>query len=86
MRKSLIVVTLLFAIPLMVQAAHALIWLFDDHDMFIDPQVGGDTIDCAYWIEQTLVDNGHTYDIETYLPFDLSPYDVVFVTLGFFRC
>ena len=76
----------LLMIPVIAQAAHALIWLYDDGDKFIDPQLAGDTIDCAFWIEQTLLDNGHTYHTETYLPYDLSSYDVVFVTLGFFRC
>jgi len=77
---------LMLFVPFAAQAAHSLIWLYDDSDKFIDPQLGGDTIDCAYWIEDALVANGYTYDIETYLPYDLSPYDVIFVTLGFFRC
>lgn len=85
MRIAKISLILLLLVPFTVHAAHAFIWLFDQGDKFVDPQIG-DTIDCAYWIEQTLTANGHTYVTETYLPFDLNPYDVVFVTLGFFRC
>lgn len=61
------------------------IWNYDPFDVFDDPDVGA-TIDCSYWLEQTLLANGHTCTKGTILPANLEPYDIVFVTLGWFRC
>lgn len=72
-----------FTLPL--QAEHVYIWNFDDEDIFYCEEYGG-IIDCSYWIEQTLAYHGHTFETDTLLPTDLSAYDVVFVTTGWFRC
>lgn len=85
MKKYIIVLFLLLLTPLFVRGYHVFIWNYDTLDVFYDTQIG-DSVDCAYWIEQTLGQNEHTYVTGIYLPADLSPYDVVFVTLGFFRC
>jgi len=85
MYRTKALITVILLIPLMSFAANAFIWLYDPGDRFDDPETGT-TIDCAYWIEQALAANGHDYTTGDYLPADLSPYDVVFVTLGFFRC
>lgn len=61
------------------------IWNYDVLDRFGDPDLG-DTIDCAYWLEQTLLANGHSYTKSTALPASLDAYDIVFVTLGWYRC
>ncbi len=74
---------MLFTLPL--QAEHVFIWNYDDDDLFFCGEYGG-TIDCSYWIEQTLAYNGHTFLTNTNLPSDLSAYDVVFVATGWFRC
>ncbi len=74
-----------FLFPFLTRADHVLIWNYDPLDKFYDSAVG-DTIDCAYWLEQSLTGNGHTYEIETSLPANLNPYDVVLVTLGWYRC
>jgi len=74
---------LFFILPL--HAEHVFIWNYDDDDTFYCSEYGG-TIDCAYWIEQTLSYNGHTFVTDTTLAADLSPYDVVFVTTGWYRC
>lgn len=60
------------------------IWNYDALDVFDDPDLGA-TIDCTYWLEQTLLANGHTYTKSTALPASLDSYDIVFVTLGWFR-
>ena len=85
MKKYIIVPYLLLLFPFFASAYHVCIWNFDTLDVFYDTQVGA-SIDCAYWIEQTLAANEHTYETSTTLPVNLSPYDVVIVTLGFFRC
>lgn len=83
-RIMLIAFTLtLFTLPL--QAEHVFIWNYDDEDIFYCDEYGGN-IDCSYWIEQTLVFNSHTFVTDTVLPSDLSAYDVVFVTTGWYRC
>jgi hypothetical protein len=61
------------------------IWNYDALDTFEDPDLDA-TVDCAYWLEQTLLANGHTYTKSTALPTSLDPYDIVFVTLGWYRC
>ncbi|MCD4776551.1 MAG: hypothetical protein K8S15_10955 [Candidatus Aegiribacteria sp.] len=79
----LICALILFAHPL--YADHAFIWNYDDDDVFYCSEYGG-SIDCSYWIEQTLTCNGHTFTTNTALPSDLSSYDVVFVLTGWYRC
>lgn len=74
---------LLFALPLC--ASNVFVWNYDDEDVFYCDEYG-DEVDCAYWIEQTLLYNGHTCSVDTELPSDLSPYDVVFVETGWYRC
>ena len=75
--------THVFVLPL--QAEHVFIWNYDVEDIFYCDEFGGD-IDCSYWIEQTLAYNGHTFETDTLLPSDLSAYDVVAVTTGWYRC
>ncbi len=77
------VIILLF--PLLLNAGHVFIWNYDTLDVFYDSQVGN-TINCAYWLEQTLADNDHTYTIGHLLPTSLDPYDAVLVSLGWYRC
>jgi hypothetical protein len=76
---------ILFMLPITAMAANVFIWNFDPLDIFYDAEVG-DSVDCAYWLEQTLGANGHTFNTSASLPVDLSSYDVVFVTLGWYRC
>ncbi|MEO0092962.1 MAG: hypothetical protein ABIK93_01045 [candidate division WOR-3 bacterium] len=79
------VILILLSAPLMIYSAHVLIWEYDTLDIFYDP-VLAESIDCPHWLKKALFDNGHTLEIYPYLPIDLTPYDVVFVTLGWFRC
>lgn len=76
---------ILLAVPILAMAANVFIWNFDPLDKFYDGQLG-DSIDAAYWLEQTLASNGHTYNTATTLPTVIDGYDVVFITLGWFRC
>ena len=85
MKKYPVILCLLLLVPFLASGFHAFVWNFDTLDIFYDAQLG-ESIDCSYWIEQTLTANGHTYVTDTTLPGNLSPYDVVIVTLGFFRC
>ena len=75
----------LLMLPITAFAANVFIWNFDPLDQFYDAEVG-DTVDCAYWLEQTMAVNGHTYYTDVHLPLDLNGYDVVLVTLGWYRC
>lgn len=86
MKRFIITVVLLIMIG-SAQAAHVLVWNFDPLDKFYDSEVG-DSVNCAYWLTQTLTANGHTYQIwnNTILPSNLDPYDVVLGTFGWYRC
>lgn len=83
MKKYLVLALLL--IPFIAHAAHVYVWNYDPLDRFYEPAVG-DSVDCTYWVEQTLAGDGHTYVTGTTLPANLNPYDAVFVLLGWFRC
>ncbi len=85
MRKFFVFTVCAFFFPILLNAANVLIWEYDAADIFYDPQLGR-SVDCPYWLEQSLTANGHTYTTTNTLPSDLSPYQVVFVTLGWFRC
>ncbi len=61
------------------------IWLYDPLDVFYDGKFG-DTVNCSKGIEDALTANGYTFEKGNVLPASLDPYDVVFVTLGWFRC
>jgi len=71
--------------PVLAVAANVFIWNYDPLDRFYDNTIG-DSVDCSYWVEQTLDANGHTYTKGTLLPSDLSAYDAVFALLGWYRC
>ncbi|MEO0123384.1 MAG: Ig-like domain-containing protein [candidate division WOR-3 bacterium] len=60
------------------------IWLFDQNDVFYDSNINK-SIDCSYWLEQTIIVNGYSCDKLTFLPPDLSSYKVGFITLGWER-
>jgi len=83
MRKSFVIMTVF--IPILAAAANVFIWNYDPLDRFYEPAVM-DSVDCAYWVEQTLDSCGHTYVTDTLLPADLTGYDAVFALLGWFRC
>ena len=85
MKRLFLAIFTLLMFPLIVHAANAFVWNFDPLDRFYDTEIE-DSIDCAYWLERTLSETGHTVIVDTSLAQDLSPYDVVFVTLGWYRC
>lgn len=61
------------------------VWNFDPYDTYYDSEAGA-TTDCSYWIIESLAAHGDDVDSGADLPSDLTPYDAVFVTLGFYRC
>jgi len=83
--KRVFFVLVLFLVPFVTNAAQIYIWNYDPLDTYTDSQIGL-LVDCAYWLEQTLSGNGHTVQTGTTLPADLSSFDVIFVTLGWYRC
>jgi len=85
MKKYTFILALIFLIPTLLYSANVLIWEYDTLDIFYDP-VRAESVDCPHNIEKALIDNGHTYETYPYLPSDLTPYDVVFVTTGWYRC
>lgn len=76
---------IILLIPAFLYSAHILIWEYDTLDIFFDPMVG-DSVSCPHWIQKALDDNGHTHETYPQMPSDLSPYDAIFVTTGWFRC
>ena len=83
MKKYMVIVFAL--IPIVSFAANVFIWNYDPLDKFYETAIN-DSVDCAYWVEQTLDAGGHTYVTDTLLPLDPSGYDAVFALLGWYRC
>lgn len=67
-----------------LQAYDVFLYNLDPSDMIWDP-VLSDSIDCSYWIEQTLIAMGDDVTVSDSMPSDLiGSYDMVFVTTGFY--
>ncbi|MFO7676474.1 MAG: hypothetical protein R6X12_09190 [bacterium] len=83
MRKAAVAALLL---PLVAGAASICVWNYDPLDRFFDPAVG-DSIDCSYWVERVLSEQGHSVEVhDSYLPGDITGYDLVFCLMGWYRC
>ena len=89
MKKYLIFLSFLLVAAYTINAANILIWHFDPDnlDTYTDPEAGKE-IGCDYWIKESLTANGYDYDYHKSLslPSDISSYDVILVTLGYFAC
>jgi len=83
--KIILPLIAILSMPATLYSAQALIWEYDTLDIFFESTIG-ESIGCPHSIEKALRQNDHTYETYSYLPLDLSPYDVVFVTLGWYRC
>jgi hypothetical protein len=69
----------------LAQTQQILIW---DHDkgadnMFYDPE-GSGYVGCEYGIQRALSQNGVAATTLLYLPTDLSPYDAIFIVMGWY--
>jgi hypothetical protein len=83
MRKLVLMAVL---VPLLALGANICVWNYDPVDRFYDPAVG-DSINCAYHVAQTLINQGHNVQVfDTSLPANLSGYDLVFCLMGWYRC
>lgn len=85
--KKVVLLFLFFSLffPIFVHSARICVWNYDTLDRFYDPYLGN-WIDCAYWVKKILKSQGHTVEVFTTLPTDLSQYDVVFCLMGWWRC
>jgi hypothetical protein len=81
--KYLILSVLLGVAPL--AAANVCVWNYDTLDRFYDP-VLNESVDCSYWVAQTLTAQGHAVTVTTALPENISGFDAVFCLMGWFRC
>ena len=66
-------------------AANVFVWNKDPSDTWYDSDIG-QTINCAYWVQRTLEDQGHTVTVATTLATELDQYDAVFLLTGWYRC
>lgn len=89
MKQFLFITALLFTVTVTVDAAKILVWHFDPggYDIYQDPEAG-QRIRCDYWIKKALDANNYTYEAHsnTSLPSDISSYDVILATIGYFTC
>lgn len=89
MKKYLFLISLLLTVTFAVNAANILVWNFNpgNYDEFTDPEVG-QMINCGYWLKEGLTNNGYTftYHDNTKLPADISSYDIIVATVGYYEC
>jgi hypothetical protein len=72
---------ILMLLPNTAQGLDVLIWDNDNYSTIDDPE-GAGIVGCEYAIQQALTANGINYTTLPYMPIDLTPYDVLFITLG----
>lgn len=72
---------LFFFLPNTVRGLEVLVWDDDNYSTIDDPEGAGE-VGCEYAIQQALTANEIEYTTLPYMPIDLSPYDIVFITLG----
>jgi len=72
---------ILMLLPNAAQGLDVLIWDNDNYSTINDPE-GAGIVGCEYAIQQALTANGIEYTTLPYMPIDLSPYEVLFITLG----
>ncbi|MBM3315301.1 hypothetical protein FJY71_05610 [candidate division WOR-3 bacterium] len=85
MRLGLLLAAVLL-LPPAVQGANICVLNYDVLDRFWDP-VRQESVDCSYWVEQMLADQGHSVEaFDEVLPPDISGYDAVFLLMGWYRC
>lgn len=66
-------------------AARLCVWEYDSLDRFFDP-VRGESVSCVTSVAADLAALGHSVDVFSQLPTDISPYDAVFCLMGWYRC
>jgi len=89
MKRGFKIILMVFIVCFMVNAANILVWNSNpsNYDTITDPEVG-QKVNAGYWLKTTLTNNSYTYTYHdnTKLPTDISSYDVIVGTLGFFVC
>lgn len=89
MNKFLKTLSVVCILCFMAHAANILVWNFNpsNYDTITDPEVG-QKVNAGYWLKTTLTNNSYTYTYHdnTKLPTDITEYDVIVGTLGFFVC
>ncbi len=77
-----LVLTMMFLLySAAISGIEILIWDNDNESYIEDPEGAGE-VGCEYAIQQALIANGREFSTLTYLPMDLSEYDIIFITLG----
>ena len=85
MRLKVTVIALILITPVLLNAANVYIWHYDPADTFYCPDAGG-YVNTLYWVEELLINLGHTMTIDTVLPSNVNSYDVVFALCGWYSC
>lgn len=81
-KKLLFLATIL---PLFLSAAEICIWQFDPEDVYYESEVGR-TVVSSYGLQTTLTAMGHHCTVYNALPLNLTGFDLVFVSTGWYRC
>lgn len=82
--SNFLIIGLLIALSMLSYKAYGaeiLIWDNDNESPIEDPE-GAGYVGCEYAIQQALIANGEEYTTLSYLPMDLSAYDLIFIILG----
>ena len=89
MKKWLCILIFLLSSVVSINAVEILVWVYDPggSDKWQDPEAGKQ-INCGFWLQETLKHNGYssTYHYGLKMPADISSYDLIVATTGFFYC
>lgn len=83
--RALAVLAALALVPALAGAANVCVWNYDTLDRFFDP-VRAESVDCSVSVAAGLTALGHSVEVVTSLPTDISGYDAVFCLMGWYRC
>jgi hypothetical protein len=83
--RALFVLSVLALVPALAGAASICVWNYDTLDRFFDP-VRAESVDCSVNVAAGLAALGHSVEVYSSLPGDISGYDAVFCLMGWYRC
>jgi hypothetical protein len=75
----------LLLLPIVLSAAEVCIWQYDPLDRYYEPELGDSAVS-SYGLQTALTGLGLNCIYVEALPTDLSSFDLVCVSLGWYRC
>lgn len=82
-KQYFLMAVIILSFTALASSQTVLIWDNDNNSHYSDPETGI-LVNSEYGLQQALIANHISYTTVSYLPGDLSGYDIVFVELGIY--